>query len=323
MSNVINDTGNRNAEYIRRINRVMDYIESHLDENLTLERLAYIACFSRFHFHRIFQSVTNERLAVCIQRMRIEKAATLLLNSPNTAITEIAHRCGFASSGSFANAFKRYFGKSASLYRSGGRTETERSYIRWTKDTRDSLDIRIDRGGNGLLYKIKGAGYERQVAIVELPSWHIAYIRYTGPYKGDSALFARLWNKLAAWAAPRGLLHRPDSVFLTLCHDDPEITMEEKLRISVGIGIDDTITPSGEVGTLRLPGGTYAVCRFLLGPQDYPDAWGWMYGTWLPLSGYQPDDRIAFERIHQQQGFNADGKISIDICIPVTTVWST
>jgi AraC family transcriptional regulator len=59
------------ADYRQRINRVIDYIESHLDENLTLETLAYIACFSKFHFHRIFQSVTGERLSECIQRLRL------------------------------------------------------------------------------------------------------------------------------------------------------------------------------------------------------------------------------------------------------------
>ncbi|HMA65896.1 MAG TPA: AraC family transcriptional regulator [Chitinispirillaceae bacterium] len=59
------------ADYRQRINRVIDYIDAHLDENLTLETLAYIACFSKFHFHRIFQSVTGERLSECIQRLRL------------------------------------------------------------------------------------------------------------------------------------------------------------------------------------------------------------------------------------------------------------
>ncbi len=41
-------------EYLGRINRVMDYIDSHLDRAFRLEELADVACFSRFHFHRIF-----------------------------------------------------------------------------------------------------------------------------------------------------------------------------------------------------------------------------------------------------------------------------
>jgi AraC family transcriptional regulator len=123
---------------------------------------------------------------------------------------------------------------------------------------------------------------------------------------------------LARWAAPRGLLDKPEAVYLTLCHDDPEITVEEKLRISVCIGIDENTVTSGEVGKMKLPGGKYAVCRFLLDPNDYPSAWGWMYGIWLPLSGFELDDRFAFEWVPRQEHKKEGDKISVDICIPVT-----
>lgn len=249
--------------------------------------------------------------------MRLEKAATLLHSNAEMTITEIGLRCGFASSASFANSFKRYFGKSASLYRSIKESVSTKKYICLPDENRDALDIRIEQQENILSYHIRGEGYQRKVDIVQLPPWHIAYIRYTGPYKGDTALFSRLWNKLNFWAAPLGLFNNPDSVFLTLCHDDPEITMEEKLRVSVCISIDEDLQPTGDVGKMQLPGGKYAVCRFHLGPQDYPSAWGWMYGTWLPLSSYQADDRVSFEQFlpHEQQD---DGeKITVAICIPV------
>ncbi len=295
----------------------MDYIETHLDENLTLEQLANIACFSRFHFHRIFQSLTGERLAVYIQRIRLEKAAALLHSNPGCSITDIALMCGFASSASFANAFKRHFGYSASQYKNKKRIVTEQSYIYLSNEDKDKLDIRIEHNGEKLSYYIKGIDYERQVDVLELPSWNAAYIRYTGPYKGDSRLFAGLWNKLVTWAAPRGLLNKPDTIYLALYHDNPDITIEEKLRVSVCISIDESTQTAGEVGKLKLPGGKYAICRFHLGSQDYPAAWGWMYGTWLPISGYQPDDRIAFEWFPPCQQLKESVKIPVDICIPV------
>jgi len=305
------------TDYLYRINRVMDYIETHLDEPLSLEALSHIACFSRFHFHRIFQSVTGERLAECIQRLRIEKAATLLHGNLSMTITEIALRCGFASSASFANAFKRYFGTSASGFRSTKKSVSPKQYICPPDEDRDALEVRIKQHEEKLSYHVRGTGYERLVDVVELPSWYVAYIRYTGPYKGDTRLFGRLWSRLATWAAPRGLLHTPDQIFLTLCHDDPEITMEENLRISVCIGVDENTETSGEVGTMQLPGGTYAICRFVLGSDDYSAAWGWMYGTWLPLSRYQPDDRISFEWFIPQNQATDHEKNTVDICIPV------
>lgn len=67
-------------EYIHRINKVIDYIEQNLDSELSLERLADVALFSPYHFHRIFSAFMGETLSGFIRRKRIEKAASLLLN---------------------------------------------------------------------------------------------------------------------------------------------------------------------------------------------------------------------------------------------------
>lgn len=307
------------ADYRKRINRVIDYIDTHLDDDLTLETLAYVACFSKFHFHRIFQSITGERLSECIQRLRLEKAATLLRCNSTLTITEIGLRCGFASSASFANAFKRHFGKTASVFKNSSGSISQKQYICLSGEDPDTIDIQVEHQIDKLTYHVNGNGYQRTVDIVDIPAWTLAYIRYTGPYKGDSRLFARLWNRLAAWAAPLGLLNKPDTVFLTLTHDDPGITMEEKLRVSVCMSVDRNTVTNGEIGKMELPGGKYAVCRFNLGSQDYPAAWGWMFGTWLPLSGFQVDDRVAFEWFILQDQQPESGMTSVMICIPVTS----
>ena len=68
--------------YISRINRVIDYIESNIASDLSLEELADVAHFSSFHFHRIFRAMVDEPLNVFIQRVRIEKAAAKLIANP-------------------------------------------------------------------------------------------------------------------------------------------------------------------------------------------------------------------------------------------------
>lgn len=50
-------------EYVRRTLKVLIYIEKNLDEDLSLKRLAKIACYSPFHFHRIFQAVVGETVS--------------------------------------------------------------------------------------------------------------------------------------------------------------------------------------------------------------------------------------------------------------------
>ena len=58
-------------EYIHRINRVVDYIEANLDEDHSLEKLAGVACFSPFHFHRIFRALTGETINNYVKRIRL------------------------------------------------------------------------------------------------------------------------------------------------------------------------------------------------------------------------------------------------------------
>lgn len=107
-------------EYISRINRVIDYIEDNIDSQLNLEILSRVANFSRFHFHRMFSAFMGETLNSFIKRLRVEKAASILIDNPKYSITEIAFNCGFSSSAAFSRAFKEYLNMSASYFRGGG-----------------------------------------------------------------------------------------------------------------------------------------------------------------------------------------------------------
>src|SRR5579862_4158063 len=102
--------------YIRRINRVIDYIRDHLDEPLPLQALARVAYFSSFHFHRIFKSLTGEPVHAFIRRLRLEKALFQMRHGPEATLTEIALRCGFASSSDFSRAFKQAYGFNPRAY---------------------------------------------------------------------------------------------------------------------------------------------------------------------------------------------------------------
>ena len=82
-------------EYIARINRVIDHIEAHLDEQLTLNALAEVAHFSPYHFHRIFHAMVGETLNRFIQRLRCERAAMQLVGQQTKSISAIALDCGY------------------------------------------------------------------------------------------------------------------------------------------------------------------------------------------------------------------------------------
>src|SRR5215813_8088270 len=108
-----------NSEYAQRINRVIDYLRRNLDRQVKLEELARVACFSEFHFHRIFGAVSGETLNNFTNRLRLEKAARLLRYS-DQSLTDIALDCGFSSSATFSRAFRSGYETTPSQFRKTG-----------------------------------------------------------------------------------------------------------------------------------------------------------------------------------------------------------
>ena len=105
-------------EYQLRINKVTDYIHNHIDQPLSLQKMAGIACFSPFHFHRVFTILTGETPTDYIKRTRIEKAALLLKQNKELSATEIARLCGFSSLSLLSRNFTSHFSMTTREFRS-------------------------------------------------------------------------------------------------------------------------------------------------------------------------------------------------------------
>lgn len=107
----------KTSEYKDRINEVINHIHDNLDTSLTIDVLSGIAFLSQSHFKKIFKAVSGENISDYVKRARLEKAQYMLLHNQHRSITDIALETGFSSSASFARAFGRYFGISASDFR--------------------------------------------------------------------------------------------------------------------------------------------------------------------------------------------------------------
>jgi len=157
-----------------------------------------------------------------------------------------------------------------------------------------------------------------QVKVKDLAEFHVAYVRHIGPYKGNSELFEKLFEKLMKWAGPRGLLRFPETKVLAVYHDDPRITNEDKLRTSACITIPRDTPVEGEIGKMAISGGKYAMARFeLADSSEYEGTWDLVFGVWLPESGYQPDDGPCYELYINDPKEHPENKHIVDICIPV------
>lgn len=298
-------------EYKSRINKTLDYIDTNIDKQFSLEELAEVANFSKFHFHRIFHSILHETPFQFIQRVRLEKAAALIITNPYESITQIAFQCGFSDISVFSRNFKIYFRKSASQYR------REKSNISQTESKtgqgEDRASMYFCSDSNTIKWRTN-MKLNKNVEVKELPKMTVAYIRHIGPYKGDEKLFENLWNKLFTWAGPRDLIGGSDFKSLTIYHDDPGVTEEDKLRMSVCITVPEDTKVDGEIGKMEVEGGKYVVARFVLNGQQFQQAWDWVFGEWFPSSGYQPDDKPCFEICLNEP---KEDKYTVDICVPV------
>lgn len=96
-------------EILRRLILVTDYIHEHLQEDLSLEHLACVACLSKFHFLRLFKVAFNKTPYQFINELRIRKGEQLIKNT-RLEIHEIASELGFNNASTFSRTFFQHAG---------------------------------------------------------------------------------------------------------------------------------------------------------------------------------------------------------------------
>ncbi|MBI2687334.1 MAG: AraC family transcriptional regulator [Acidobacteria bacterium] len=301
-------------EYAARMNRVVDHIQSHLADPLDLEQLAAVACFSPFHFHRLFRAWMGETLQAFVHRLRLERAAQLLVFDQVRNISDVALECGFSSASAFARAFKAAFGASAGEWRKRKICQANRKPWEAVEDA--SLGFSKLASPRVRDKEISMTNIPFEVKVQRLAPATIAYIRHAGPYKGDIALFRRLFTQLFAWAGAHGLMGS-DPIYLSLFQDNPNLTPAAKQRLEVALVVPEGTAPKGEIGIKSMEGGLYATARVRVLIQDYAAQWDALVADWLPGSGYQPDHRPGMEFYLNNPETDPEGRYHIEMCLPV------
>lgn len=302
-------------EYIARINRVMDYIGQNIDKPIDLTVMADIALFSPYHFHRIFTFIVGETPNNFVSRIKLEKAAQLLHDSPKTSISEIAFQCGFNNVSSFSRSFKSYFGMSAKMFRLQDKAIFVKDGIRYSKNCKPISNI----GKNKQQINPQFCSVElkkiifmnTKIEFKQMPELNLIYCRHMGAFNK----IGQAYEKLFRWAAPRGLV-TPTTKTVTVYLDDPAITPVEKVRQDASIIVEGDVKVEGEIGKSTVPAGKYAVGHFEIKDTEFEEAWNTIC-AWLTESGYQPGDGPTYELYHNHYSEDAAPKFIVDICIPV------
>ncbi len=269
-------------DYVERVNRAIDLIVRDLAQPLSLEAVSEAAGFSPFHFHRIFKALLGETLNQFVKRQRLERALRLMSHAPDRSLTQVAMDCGFSSSSDFSRSFRQRYGAAPSrfdleTFRNARREEFERV-------------LSSQEGGPRFHALPPGENLDGfEVRLRDLPARTVAYIRVLDPYREGVAHAA--CERLLAWAIERGLA---DGQWLGYMWEEPEIVAMKDCRYDVALVVED-VEPAGEIGRFEFPPMRVAEVVLGGGIELEMRAIDWLYRTWLPRSGYVPDDQPAFE----------------------------
>ena len=275
-------------DYIQRINKVVAYINNHLDETLDLKTLANEAALSDFHFHRIFKALKGEAIGGYITRLRLEATARLLRYTALT-IEEIAFNIGYETTASLSKAFKKQYGISPTEYRTNKDT-----YIMKKEIINPDLALKAPK-------------------IVTLEPKNLIYVALTGAY--GSLDYGKAYEQL--WAVIKAQkLFTKGIESICISYDDPKITEGSLQRSDVCLAIHKPATPQEEVSCKTLAGGKYAVFFY----QGSYENLSQVYDTavrWVINHEYTLREEPFFEKYLNDARRTPKEKLKTEIYIPI------
>ncbi|OBZ55731.1 AraC family transcriptional regulator, partial [Bacillus cereus] len=242
--------------------------------------------------------IVNESLSRYVNRLKLERATHLLTYRTDMTITDIAYHFGFTDSAVFSRTFKNYYGVSPSQYRND--------------NSKNCKDVRRTSQYNECK-KVRG-----NVEIVTADDINVAYIRHIGTYGELTIAFPKMIEKLFHYAAKQNYHVFDDIKVLTIYHDHHEFTEDYHLRTSLCITIPEaSAIETNDIGIMVIPSGKYVVGHFEIFQNEYKGAWDFLYGEWLPNSGYKPRDSYPFEVYRNDPKQHPENKHIVDIYVPI------
>ena len=273
------------------INKAINYIFEHIDEDITVDDVARHCSYSKYHLTRMFKEDTDEALYQFIKRVRLERSAWRLKVEKEKSITEIGEEYGYSSS-NFATAFKKHLEISPANFRKISEKMVEESSF--------SHGITLD--------ELEAA--EKRITVESLDSFTVIYERKKGNYH----------NLPEEWCAFMGKyehLATKDTLYIECTIDDPTITDENQCMYELCQTISPNhpaIIENPDILTHDFEGGKYAVYHFKGFPQFLFMVYQEIFCRWLFRTGNQLDDRPIIDIYRKVE---EDGYMEIDICFPL------
>lgn len=277
--------------YAARIERAQQYLLEHLDDAIDLTRIAAVAHFSPYHFHRVYVAIVGETVAETLRRNRLNRAAVKLLTSA-TPVVRLGVEAGYSRVQAFNRAFRDAYGVTPTAYRQHGSLAAALQVKRLQPHPKELI--------------------MREVTIQNCKPLRVVALRHHGDYMQIGGTFERL----AIWAAGKGLVEQHARSF-GIYYDDPASKPAAELRADACLTVPDNFKPDAPYTLTQTPGGR---CAQMIHTGPYAElhhAYNWLYHEWLPTSGEEPGDQPPFEEYLNDYRTVPPEKLQTAIRIPL------
>lgn len=274
-------------EYLAKLNLIVEYIEGHTEEKVTIDQLAKVAFLSPFHLHRIMRALLGEPLGSYIKRTKIERAAKLL-EYTTAAIEEVAYHVGYDTPSAFSKQFKMRFKMTPTDYR-----------INKHKDMQVESKTEL---------KIKKPKY------VTLEDQQCIYIKMQGDYGqlDYGTAWSTLWTVIKEQKLfTKGIQH------VGLSYDDPQVTEASKIRYDACLTVHKEAQPDGEVGVKLLPKGKFLMFHYTGSYRKLGEVYDHIFSNWMMSGEYELRDAPTREIYRNDARRTEESKLKTEIYIPI------
>jgi AraC family transcriptional regulator len=286
--------------YTERFARVLAHLETHSEDDASLEALSELAAFSRHHFHRQFSGYLGMSVYRYVQFMRMRRASWRLAFRVEMSVGEIALATGYEGPEAFARAFRQYAGHSPSEFRA------RPDWAEWHSRFRPFIHLRQT--------SMSTLESHPMVRIVNFSAIRVAALEH----RGSPLRLGETIRKFIDWRKANALPPRSSATF-NINYNDPQETPPEEFRFTLCAATEQPIEPNeAGVAELTIPAGRCALLRHVGSDDQLGRSILHLYAQWLPASGETPRDFPLFMQRVKFFPDVADGEAITDIYLPLT-----
>ncbi|RXZ80939.1 helix-turn-helix domain-containing protein [Paenibacillaceae bacterium] len=287
----------------------MDYIESQIEQKLTLDMVANAVQLSKFHFHRLLKAATGQPVMHYIRSRKLARSLAELSDT-SLSIIEISLQYGFDFEQSYIRAFKKEFGITPAHFRKHGRQE---------------LKI-VEKMNSSMASNLSGSVIFKPI-YVQKPTSYLVGLKKIISYADNEQnctsnqhgnLFYNNYSSLI-----ENKVHHPDKyIGFTRELDDVQSyylpSMEVHSLATIPDGLDFEIVPANQYAVFKY------ICNFHpmnLTIHHLDEIWTFIDEYWQLHSDYAKADCYYFESIDSSYASEDYGEV--DIYIPAKAIGKT